>query len=383
MSVTYEIYVMQVDRPDWLAELRRAVAAELLDIGMHRSVSVDVTETSPASSAAPAVGVVLIGPAANADPDLAMAIDAAITDGLVVIPVVDDLATFQGQAPDRVSPFNGFAWSGTEPQRTLARVLLEELGIEDSVRRVFLSHKREDGLGAAEQLHDELSQHRFCPFIDRFALRSGVHVQEHIADALEEYAFLVLLETPQAHLSDWVYDEIEYALVHTMGSLIIEWPNNPTPIPATRGLPRFVLTEDDLTIDDHGYDVFTPETIDRLLREIEAAHAHAIVRRRRALICSIEEAAVNAGGTSVALKDWSLDVTTPTGRSIVAVAPRLPAAADLQRLDQARSEIAPAADALLVHATRHLRDPARQHLEWVRGARNLAMLAENAIGGHW
>src|SRR5439155_16144200 len=123
------------------------------------------------------------------------------------------------RSPTDLSPLNGFEWSGTEPERRLARVLLEELGIEDKDRRVFLSNRRSDGLGAAEQLHDALSHFRFQPFIDRFGIRPGDDVQSRIADSLEQHAFLLILETSEAHLSDWVYDEVDYALSHTMGTL--------------------------------------------------------------------------------------------------------------------------------------------------------------------
>ena len=101
------------------------------------------------------------------------------------------------------------------------------------------------------------------------------------------------------------------------------------------------------------------------------------------LVCSVEDAARAKARTPVALKDWTMDITRPSGRSIVAVAPRLPNAGDLQRLDQARQAIDTDAEALLVHATRHLRDPHREHLTWVKGDRNIDLIPENAIGGHW
>lgn len=382
LAVTYEIQVMHVDRDNWLADLRRAVASELLAVGMHRSVAVDVTETEP-TPLVPSIAVALIGPASKDDADLSSLIGNAIGLGRIVIPVVDDLDTFHAQVPAQVSPFNGFEWSGREPEHRLAQLLLEELGIEDRERRVFLSHKREDGLGAAEQLHDELTHHRFVPFIDRFAVPTGADVQEHIADALETYAFLLILETPQAHLSHWVFDEVDYALSHTMGTLILQWPDDPTPIPGSLGIPRLLLTPGDLTTDDHGYEVLTPEALDRVIREVEIAHAHGIVRRRRMLIRNVEDAARVAGATCIPLRDWTLDISAVAGRSIVGITPRLPAAKDLQRLDETRAAIDPGACALLVHVTRRLREPTRRHLEWVTGARDLELLPDNAIGARW
>lgn len=383
MTVIYEIQVLQVDRPDWLADLRQAVAQELLDIGMHSSVDVAVTETVAPGGSAPSVGVVLVGPATKEDDAIADGINDSGAAGMVLVPVVDDLTTFDNQVPIGVARLNGFEWAGANPAQRLARLLLEELGIEDRDRRVFISHRRNDGLGAAEQLHDELSHHRFVPFIDRFAIPKGADVQDHIADGLEQHAFLLLLETPDAHISEWVFLEVDYALSHTMGTIIVSWPGDPTPLPGSAGVPRIVLDPSDLTKDDHGFDVLTETALDRLIREIEAAHAHGIVRRRRMLVCSVEDAARAKEATSVALKDWTLDIGGPKGRTIVAVAPRLPTPGDLQRLDQTRAAVDADADALLVHATRRLPDSHLQHLTWVTGDRKLELLPENAIGGRW
>jgi hypothetical protein len=382
VAVTYQVQVLQVDRPDWLARLRHAVAAELTDLGAHTSLSVSVIEDrSPGD--APSVAVLLVGPAAKNNPLLVERLDAARDDGVVIIPAVDNLNTFHTQVPDSVSQFNGVEWSGSDPERRLARMLLEELGIEERDRRVFISHRRSDGLEAAEQLHDELSHARFSPFVDRFAIPIGQDVQDRIADGLEAFAFLLVLETPDAHLSEWVFDEVDYALAHTMGLLVVQWPGVTRPIPGSLGVPRLALSDDDLLRDAHGYEALTATALDRVVRDVEAAHAHGIVRRRRTLVRSVQEAAESSGADCTALRDWTLDVSAPSGRAIVAVAPRLPESEDLHRLDETRDRIAPSADALLVHAARRLNDSRRSHLEWVKGQRNLRMVPENGIGGVW
>lgn len=383
MTVTYQVQVVQLDRASWLDELRHAVAAELHAIGLHRSLVVDVTETIAPVADRPTVAAVLIGPGSASSAAFSAAIDLILASGTVAIPVLDNLAAFSSQVPNRLSPFNGFEWSGADPHRRLARVLLEELGIEERDRRVFISHKRSDGLGAAEQLHDALSHARFEPFIDRFVIRPGDDVQRRIADGLERHAFLLILETPEAHLSDWVYDEVDYALSHTMGTLIVQWPGVRTTIPGSVGIPRHTIEMANLVEDQHGYDVLTEEALDQVLEAVEAAHANGLARRRRMLVANVEEAARSAGGECTPLKDWMLDVLAPSGRAVVAVAPRLPVAADLQRVDEARDRADPTAAAVLVHATRHLREDLARHLGWVTGVRSLTLLPDNAIGAYW
>lgn len=383
MNTTYEVQVIQCDREDWMTQLREAVAAELMEIGLHRTVGVAVSE-APATMRAPSIGVYLGSPTAASAATVAASIDAAAAAGLVVVPVVEDLASFSAEVSPLLAAVNGFAWTGAEPARRLARLLLTELGIEDRQRRVFISHRRADGLGAAEQLHDELSHKGFSPFIDRFSIRAGRDIQVEIADALEDHAFLLLLETPLAHTSDWVFDEVDYALSHTMGTLIVQWPDDPPPVPGSNRLPRLALTQGEMVTDDHGYQVLTAAGVDRVVAQVEAAHAQGLVRRRRMLLRSIEEAAAASGATAcVPLRDWRLLVEHGERSTLLGITPRLPTAEDLQLLDDARSTSGGAPSAVLVHSARMLRAEQARHLTWVAGDRDLELTPENAIGGRW
>lgn len=377
-AAVYEIEVVHVDRVEWLDELRETVTAELLGVGLHSSVRVDVVET-PASPDVPAVVAVLGSDVAARDHDVAARAEEAMASGLVVLPVVGDLTRFAAECPPPVRHLNGYAFDATG----LARVLLRELGIEDRELRVFLSHKRDDGLWAAEQLHDELAHRSYVPFIDRFAVRPALDVQSEIADALEDYAFLLLLETPLAHSSPWVFDEVDYALVRTMAILIVSWPGDVTPVPGSVGLPRLKLEDDEVETNDHGAQVLTPAAIERVVAAVEAAHARGLVRRRRQIIRSIEDAAVAAGARATPLPDWGLLVEEGASRTVVGIAPRLPTAADLQRLDDARTSLGDHGVGLLVHAARVLRADRTKHLAWVTDGRKLELLPENAVGARW
>ena len=94
---------------------------------MHTSVAVDIT-SAVSTTRAPSVAVALIGPAFKTAPGMTLKIQEAITSGRVVIPVVDDLASFSSQCPAELSRYNGFEWSGAEPEHRLARILLKRHG---------------------------------------------------------------------------------------------------------------------------------------------------------------------------------------------------------------------------------------------------------------
>lgn len=377
----YWIEVFHRDRGAWLDQLEAAIRQELLDLGVHKSVSVHV-DLAPAPDA-PVVGVYLGSPDAAVDPVVSDAVGASLDAGRLVVPVVESLDDFVANVVPRLAPLNGWEWSGLEPSVRLARRLLEELGVEDRRRRVFISHKREDGMAAAQQLHDILSHHGFDPFIDRFGVGLGRDVQNEIADALEDCAFLLLLETPLAHESEWVYDEVEYAQSHQMGMHIVTWPGDPTELPGTNRWPRQRLDVADLR-PEKGYEVLTDGALDVVLAEVEAIHANALARRRRYLLRSVEDAAQAAGHATTQLLDWRLLVESGGYSSIVQVTPRLPTVEDLYALETVRMRTAPAGSGgLLVHAARILRDQRRDVLAWAADGRDMGIVPENAVGGLW
>lgn len=354
---------------------------EVRRLGIHRSIHVDVTDSHVTSG--PAVGVYFGSAAAVSDVALISRLERAVALGRPVIPVVSSLADFMSRVPAVLKPLNGWEWSGSTPADRLARRLLEELGIEDRRRRAFISHKREDGMAAAQQLHNFLSHNGFDPFIDRFGIGLGHDVQGEIADALEDCAFLLLLETPLAYQSEWVYDEVEYAQSHQMGMHIVTWPGKVQELPATNRWPRQKLDGSDLRL-EKGYDVFTDAMLEKILEDVEAVHADAIVLRRRYLLRSAEDAAKAAGLNCTPLEGWRLLVGTPATSSVVQVSARLPTVDDLFSLDAAKaSHGGSSTPGVLVHSARVLRGARLEMLAWATGARDLTLLPENAVGGYW
>lgn len=379
MTADYRIQAIHAQSDARFDQLAEAVRAEVLAIGLHRSVDVSVDSLPLAGS--PNVAVFFGGEDALADAGCIAAATEAVDNVRTIFPVVEDLANYSQDVPEALRPINGFGWSGFDPARRLARRLLEELGIEIGQRRVFISHKREDALLAAEYLADHLSHNGFNPFIDRFQVPSGVDIQERIANELEDYAFLLLLETPLAHSSDWVFDEVDYALSRFMGLHIVRWPGDFDSIPGTHRLPRQHLTEEDLR-ESNGYRVLTADALDAVLEEVEAAHAYSMVRRHRHLLRSVEDAAESAGYTSTPLGDWQLLTTRGLLSDVVKVTGRLPTPSELHTLDLSRSETN-ARTGVLVHATRRMATEREALLEWAASGRPLTLVPEHAIGGYW
>lgn len=381
-TTSYYIEVFSTLADSRTQDLRDAINREVLRLGLHHTVSIELVDAPTSVMDAPVVGVYFGNSAIVDDSGVTELVARSLSLSRVIIPVVDDLASYSSSVPACLRLINGFEWTDRGSWDRLCRKLLEELGVEDRQRRAFISYKRDDGLAAAEQLHDYLSHAGFRPFIDRFHIAQGRDIQAEIADQLEDCAMLILLETPMAHTSDWVFDEVDYSLSHQLGLHIISWPRVETELPGTQRLPRQRVEDTGLT-SQRGYDIFTSETLDRIIAAIEAEHARAMVSRRRYLLVSAEEAAQDAGWECLPLPGWRMSVRGHNRNSIVQVTPRLPTVDDMYTLDEFCRSHADAGSGILVHAARRLPPFRRNVLEWARNDRDLSLVPENAIGAYW
>lgn len=386
MSVEYQICVIHEDRADWQRALESALDEELRALGVHRTVGFRVSRAPPPAGE-PGVAVYLGSEAGTTSDACGSLINAARAARLVVVPVLEGGRPVSGQTPPALRSVNAWWWEEPGAAARLARLLFEELGVEDRQRRVFISHRREDALLMAEQLHDSLAHSHFVPFVDRFHIAAGEEVQQRIEETLEDFAFLLLVESPRAHESDWVFFELEYALAHHMGIHIVRWPGNFPPIPGSQRLPRQQLEPGDLTT-DNGYQVLADGALEQVCQEVEEAHAYALVRRRRNLLVSVEESARARSLTAIPQPRNEILIAAPGRAWLVRVTPRLPRVEDLYEVDSAREELAASLEqgqieGVLVHGARLLPDRLRHLLEWSIGTRSLTLVPENAVGAYW
>ncbi|MGE3961942.1 MAG: TIR domain-containing protein [Dehalococcoidia bacterium] len=351
-----------------LAALDEALAIELRSMGLHMHVTVQFTADEARDCT---VGVYAASNPTDNDPD----VKSAITAGHLVFPIFDSLSgRYEDQVPEELLPINGIDWSRGPAHA--ARAVLEEIGVSDHHRRVFVSHRRSDGALAAEQAHDALSHLRFDPFIDRYSIRPSDDHQARIAEALEEFTFLLLLETPDASESTYVFYEVDYAMSRAMGIYIITWPGA-DPTPGTTSLRRRTLLPEHLEWNGSN-SVIKSSILEEITHEIEREHASALARRRRALVANVQDVLHESGRAFLTLPRWRVAASDGT---FIGVAPRLPAPEDLHALAKDAAETGiEVKRQVLVHAARRFREARREMLEWTIGGRPLEMLAENTIG---
>ncbi len=139
-------------------------------------------------------------------------LDWLLRDGLLVIPVVEDIAQFTTLVPPQIAHLNGcsIADCGSDFERMASRVL-EGYGLLRERRRLFISYRRIDTSGVAAQLYEALDAAGFDVFLDTHGvIRPGEQFQEILWHRLADTDVAVVLDgsvTPRASRS-WVLSRL-------------------------------------------------------------------------------------------------------------------------------------------------------------------------------
>ncbi|MBA7531579.1 hypothetical protein ES705_23792 [subsurface metagenome] len=212
MNTIYRIYIIHENRNQWASDLEQAIRTELSNLGIEVKVEFLYDLSGTAEVVCPSVAVYLGSISGSKSVWCRNSINVALNLGILLIPVVESENVFRQHVPQELYPINAFIWSGISAAEKLAKEnILPELGLTEKERKVFISYRRSDGLGMADQLFDVLSRRGFAVFMDLYDIESGRDVQREITKYLEDIAFVLVIESPEAHHSKWIDKEVNYA----------------------------------------------------------------------------------------------------------------------------------------------------------------------------
>jgi hypothetical protein len=121
-----------------------------------------------------------------------------LTDGSLIIPVVEDLSAFSAYVPPQIAQLNGVSVGdcGSDFERLAARVL-EGFGLLRERRRLFISYRRIETSSVASQLYESFDAAGFDVFLDTHGvLRPGEPFQDVLWHRLADTDVAVVLDSP-------------------------------------------------------------------------------------------------------------------------------------------------------------------------------------------
>jgi hypothetical protein len=243
-----------------------------------------------------------------------------VSDGVLVIPVVESLTNFSAMVPPELTSLNGLSLAdcGGDFERLAARVL-EGFGLLREKRRLFISYRRVESSGVAAQLYEALDAAGFDVFLDtQGVIRPGEPFQEILWHRLADTDVAVLLDTPGFLASRWTEEELARANTSNIQILQILWPGQTDG--ATAAFSTFhPLSKDDFATADtlgpaaHLTDAEVAEIVD----EVEGLRARAFGARHAFLVREFAIEARNEGLQVLTTLERNLILSTPGGSKVL------------------------------------------------------------------
>jgi hypothetical protein len=251
---------------------------------------------------------------------LVYSLDVAATElrtrGVFVLPVVPDVAKYNSYVPSSLTGINGLATNPGDPRmESIAQRILEELRLTRDKRLVFISYKRAESRGIAEQLYRAFDERAFDVFLDTHSVRGGSEFQSVLWDRMADADLLVLIDTPSALSSRWVREELARAQALGLGVLQVIWPAYAR-TPGTEFCePRYLeVTDLDGPSSAATADARLKEPVlQSIVSMAEGLRAHALAARRARIVGEVWTRAARAGMTANIQPARWVDLRSPGG----------------------------------------------------------------------
>ncbi|WP_437634663.1 toll/interleukin-1 receptor domain-containing protein [Sorangium sp. So ce854] len=315
------IALLRADGGDFVhqmrAEVRAALDTRVAQLGLQPGTDVLVVdETSypfDLDADMPIAGVYF-----GASPPSSASVAAAedlVQRGAYVLPIVPSLAQFASHVPSVLWPINGDAPEpGDQLAERVASRVAEQLGLLRRRRLAFISYKRSESTGVANQLRDALEAQGFEVFLDTYSVEKGVEFQPVLWDRMADADLVILLDTRTAFKSAWVEQEVSNASMMGLAVLQLVWPGHTRTAGTNACDVRYLDASDfEATGPSDPAARLLDVTVAAIASQAEDLRARSFASRRMRLVGEAQRLARTHGLDVIVRKDAGLDVISPDG----------------------------------------------------------------------
>ena len=182
--------------------------------------------------------------------------------------------------------------------------VLARVGLAAEAPRIFVSYRRKEAQGLADQLFEALAERNFDVFLDCFRVPPGIDFQRRLAQEMGDKSIVLAIESKGILESEWTRYEIETARTHGLGLLGLHVPGG-TPIPSIDASRRLLLDDGDFPGGFSQGATLAPGRLAAVVTDIVAEHDRAL-RRRQSLLRNSVQAALAEAGCAVDLEGGPL-----------------------------------------------------------------------------
>lgn len=179
--------------------------------------------------------------------------------------------------------------------REVVADVLAAAGVTPEWPRIFISYKRSETQGLANQLFHALAAAQFDVFLDHYRIPAGVELLARIRQELADKTMVLLLESAQLLSSRWTRLEVRTAQALRLGLFGVTVPGG-VPVPGLGGRRRALVTAADFSGGRFRRGaVLKAAPLKRLIAAVRTQHDRAAVERRRQITRSMQDALLLRG----------------------------------------------------------------------------------------
>lgn len=296
MQIKYQLVILGQSRATrrdaLLAEMKKRFADVGLDLDVHCEV-LEGASKKPEWEGFPVA--VWFGDIGSADDAEIQIVEDFLVRGFSVFPVVDSLDNYKSKTPSPLHPINGQEFA----VERIAADIMAGFRLARRFRQVFISYKRDESSSLANQLFHELTERGYRVFLDTVSVNAGVDFQKALWSRMADVDILVLIDSPKALTSEWVYKELLRADTLGMGVVQLIWPNHKKTSGTDFSAPIQLSIDDFQNRKADAHDTISSEKMREVLDTIEGQRIRSLNSRRTRLVEGILS---NLNGRGVTLQ---------------------------------------------------------------------------------
>lgn len=286
-----------------------------------------------------------------------------LAQNLQVLPIVKKLNDCRNYLPPCLSGINAVELndSANADIDKLLNYILNYFGYKGFCgnRKVFISYKRDDCVGLAQELFVKLSAANFIPFLDSYTIEPGVNFQDNLKHELADSEIMIFINSPHYEDSDWCKEELNVANATQVGIVQLTFDTS----------KKFAEAVFSKVVEMGSFNNDMKTTYDNKLQEIvdtvESFRAESFERKKKNLIKRF----LNEHKESLPhVIDDNLYVSSNKKEAFYLMT-RFPASTDLQNIEKKIDSCFPKLlDKEVVYDDSYCRLDVKQHYEWLNNA---------------
>jgi hypothetical protein len=256
--------------------------------------------------------------------------------------------------------------------------LLALVGLTSEAPRIFISYRQKESAALAMQLFDALAHENFDVFLDHYRIDPGANFQARLTQELGDKAMVLLIESAGILDSEWTLYEINVAKECGLGIFALHPPGGKA-VPGVDEAIRRRL--DDREFAGGAFSVaavLEPAALNEVVERVKREHDRALVRRRRVLRTSFEDALLLAGVSGHSFDEFGiLHVVRPgSGEYRVWLTPRPPGLEDFHATHvHCQSPVR----GVVIGLSRLMEPPRAQRTDWLANLCQVRLVDEGRL----